>query len=89
MQAQQEVQSAILLDVVTRQQPSILEFLVCETPTLLVWRDVVFASDLRGSRRRWCRTPQRRACSFVNVSTKICIRHESLFTSCSGRTATI
>ena len=43
MQAQLQVQGAILLDVVTRQQPALLEFLACET--LLVWRDAVLVLD--------------------------------------------
>ena len=35
---------AILMDVVTRQQPAILEFVACET--LLVWRDALIVLDL-------------------------------------------
>ena len=41
-----QMQGAILLDVVNRQQPAILEFLACGT-TLRVWRDAFLALDIR------------------------------------------
>jgi hypothetical protein len=38
-QAQDEMQRALLLDVVVRESPPILELLACKDQSLLVWRD--------------------------------------------------
>ena len=79
MQAQLQVQGAILLAVVTRQQPAILEFLPCETQTLLVWWDAVFVldpcfhvADGVGRLHVGHATP-------VNVLTKICVQPREPF----------
>merc|ERR1712038_521968 len=46
-QSKHQVECGLLLDVIVRKGPAILELLPCKDQTLLVWRDALFILDLR------------------------------------------